>query len=236
SVTNGHRPAGGLVRPLRRHCHSRGGSERYERQERRQGHPFSDSPETVRPLGSSPNLQQILIKLVATKEEAEVAKRLRGEVLEFAPLEAMKRAEHREIRWISLDRDPSSERMTNSKKCLSDVCSIFRGETPVSMSDLSFRDPDSFKSGELRTCIDLWKDILEGYDQVENVLEWIGKGVNIREFMSPFRGSFMVVNYNSTDPPSRAFKNHHSCKQFSQFVTETLLQYIETGAIRVWGR
>ena len=160
-------------------------------------------------------------------------KRVRGEVLEFAPLEAEKRAEHREIRWISLDGDPSSERMTNSKKCLSDICSIVRGETPVSMSDLSFRDPDSFKSGELRTCIDLWKDILEGYDQAENVLEWIGKGVNIREFMRPFRGSFMGVNYDSTDPPSRAFKNHHSCKQFSQFVTETLLQRIETGAIRV---
>ena len=65
---------------------------------------------------------------------------------------------------------------------------------------------------------------------------WIGKGVNIREFMRPFRGSYMGVNYDSTDPPSRAFKNHHSRKQFSQFVTETLLQRIETGAIRVWGR
>lgn len=82
-------------------------------------------------------------------------KRLRGEVLEFAPLEAEKRAEHREIRWISLDGDPSSERMTNSTKRLSDICSIVRGETPVLMSDLSFRDPNSFKSGELRP--------LEGY-------------------------------------------------------------------------
>ena len=44
--------------------------------------------------------------------------------------------------------------------------------------------------------IDLWKDILEGYDRAENVLEWIGKGVNIREFMRPFRGSFMGVNNN----------------------------------------
>ena len=68
------------------------------------------------------------------------------------------------------------------------------------MSDLSFGDPDSFKSGELRTCIDLWKDILEGYDQAENVLEWIGKGVNIREFMRPFRGSFMGVNYDTPIP------------------------------------
>ena len=32
------------------------------------------------------------------------------------------------------------------------------------------------------------------------------------------------------------FKNHYSCKQFSKFVTETILQRIETGAIRVWGK
>ena len=130
----------------------------------------------------------------------------------FAPLEAEKRAEHREVRWISLGGDPSSGRMTNRKICLADIYRIVRGETTVSISDLSFRDPNFFKSGELRTCIDLWKDILEGYDQAENVLEWIGKGVNIKEFMRPFRGSFMGVDYDSTNPPSRAFKNHHSCK------------------------
>ena len=70
-------------------------------------------------------------------------KRLRGKVLEFAPLEAEKRVEHREIRWISLDGDPTSEKMTNSKKCPADIYSIVQGETTVSMSDLSFRDPDS---------------------------------------------------------------------------------------------
>ena len=43
-------------------------------------------------------------------------------------------------------------------------------------------------------------------DQAKNVLEWLGKGVNIRELMRPFRGSFMGVNYDSTDPPSRALK------------------------------
>ena len=32
------------------------------------------------------------------------------------------------------------------------------------------------------------------------------------------------------------FKNYHSCQQFSQFVTDAILQRIETRAIRVWGR
>ena len=63
-------------------------------------------------------------------------KHLRGEVFEFAPLEAEKSAEQRGICWISLDGDPSSEKMTHSKKCLVDIYNIVRGETPVSMSDL----------------------------------------------------------------------------------------------------
>ena len=63
-------------------------------------------------------------------------KRLRGEVFEFAPLGAEKGTEQRGICWISLDGDPSSKKMTPSKKCLVDIYSIVQGETPVSMSDL----------------------------------------------------------------------------------------------------
>ena len=46
----------------------------------------------------------------------------------------------------------------------------------------------------------------------------------------------MGIMYSSAEPPTRVLKNHHSCKQFSQFVTDTILQSIETGAIPVWGR
>ena len=52
----------------------------------------------------------------------------------------------------------------------------------------------------------------------------------------PFKGSYMAVKYESAKPPARVFKNYHSCKQFSQFVTDSILQRIETGAIRVWGK
>lgn len=44
------------------------------------------------------------------------------------------------------------------------------------------------------------------------------------------------VKYESAEPPTRVFKNHYSCKQFLQFVTETILQRIESGAFRVWGK
>jgi len=54
--------------------------------------------------------------------------------------------------------------------------------------------------------------------------------------MKPFKGSYMGIKYASVEPPTRVFKNYHSCEQFSQFVTDTISQRIETGAIRVWGR
>jgi len=46
----------------------------------------------------------------------------------------------------------------------------------------------------------------------------------------------MDIKYTSAEPPTRASKNHHSCKQFSQFDTDTIIQCIETAAIRVCGR
>ena len=46
----------------------------------------------------------------------------------------------------------------------------------------------------------------------------------------------MCVKYKSAEPQSRVFKNHYSCKQFLQFVTEIILQRIESEAIRVWGK
>ena len=75
---------------------------------------------------------------------------------------------------------------------------------------------------------------MDGYEPAKGVLEWLEHGVGIKTFMKPFKGLFMGVKYESAESPTRVFKNHYSCKQFSQFVTETILQRIETGAIRVW--
>ena len=57
-----------------------------------------------------------------------------------------------------------------------------------------------------------------------------------KKFIKLFKGSFMDVKYKSAEPQSRVFKNHYSCKQFLQFVTETILQRIESEAILVWGK
>ena len=153
----------------------------------------------------------------------------------FMPLEAEGKSRHKEIRWVSMEGKPSSEKMTSEDACLTHVQGIVAGETP-NLRDLSFRDPDSFQPGQLCTRIGLWENILDGYKPAKDVLEWLEHGVDIKKFMKPFKGSFMGVKYESAEPPTRVFKNHYSCKQFSQFVTETISKRIETGAIRVWGK
>ena len=139
------------------------------------------------------------------------------------------------MRWVSLEGKPSFEKMTSEDACFTHVHGIVAGETS-NLRDLSFRDPDCFQSGQLRTRIGLWENILDGYEPAKDVLEWLEHGVDVKKFIKPFKGSFMGVKYESAEPPSRVFKNHYSCKQFSLFVTETILQRIESGAIRVWGK
>ena len=65
------------------------------------------------------------------------------------------------MRWVSLEGKPSSRKMTG--RLFTHVQGIGAGETP-NLRDLSFRDPDSFQSGQPNwTRIGLWeKKFLDG--------------------------------------------------------------------------
>ena len=95
------------------------------------------------------------------------------------PLEAEEKSRHREIRWVSLEGEPGSEKMTSEDACLTHVQGIIAGEIP-NLRDPSFRDPDSFQSGQLCTRIGLWEKILDGYKPARDVLEWLEHGVDIK--------------------------------------------------------
>ena len=83
---------------------------------------------------------------------------------------------------ISLEGRPSLEKMTSEDACLTQVQGIVAGEPP-NLRDLSFRDPDSFQSGQLRTRIGLWeKKNLDGYEPAKDVLEWLEHGVDVKKY------------------------------------------------------
>ena len=75
----------------------------------------------------------------------------------FMPLEAEGKSRHREIQWVSLEGRQSLEKMTSEDACLTQVQRIAASEPP-NLRDLSFRDPDPFQTGQLRTQIGLWEN------------------------------------------------------------------------------
>ena len=79
----------------------------------------------------------------------------------FMPLETEERSRHREIRWVSPEGKLSLEKMASEDACLTQVQSIVAGET-ANLRDLSFRDPDSFQSGQFGRVRNLQRMSLNG--------------------------------------------------------------------------
>ena len=54
--------------------------------------------------------------------------------------------------------------------------------------------------------------------------------------MQPFKGYFQQLKFDSQTTPHQVLTNHKSCKVFSDFITNTILQRIGTGALQIWGK
>ena len=55
-------------------------------------------------------------------------------------------------------------------------------------------------------------------------------------FFRRFSGSFKGESCDSDRPPKKVFLNNASCKPFVQFIQQTLLGRLETGAVSLLGR
>ena len=124
-----------------------------------------------------------------------------------------------EIKWVTVDRHPSPSKMTSVGKISADVARIEMGEKG-NMNDLLFRDPSSFRAAEIH----------------KHIPVWLQYGVDVKEFMKPFKGTFKGSKYDSRFPPRKHLKIHQSCKLFTEFISKTLVERVRTGAVRVWGR
>ena len=141
----------------------------------------------------------------------------------------------REVKWVSPSGTPSSDGMTSTAKLWEDIEKVLAGGVSP-LENLSLRHPDSFRAGEVYAYQELWNKISAGYVKEVEVNEWISKGIDITAFCRPFKGVFNGVEYECPTPPPKTFKNHPSCKQFVNFISETLSQRLKTGAVAVWGK
>ena len=62
----------------------------------------------------------------------------------------------------------------------------------------------------------------------------IREGVRVEHFFRPFRGSFKGSAYDSDIPPPVVINNSATCAMFSQFISDTIIQWVTAG-IAVWG-
>ena len=93
------------------------------------------------------------------------------------------------------------------------------------VTDIPFRDPDSFKAAELHKHFNTWEAVSNGYEKEEEILQWIKEGVDITEFMRSFKGVFKGINMTAPPPPpppppTQLFSNHGSCKELADLFQE----------------
>ncbi|CAH3117867.1 unnamed protein product [Porites lobata] len=117
------------------------------------------------------------------------------------------------------------------------ISSVIAGEAFADASLLAFRDSSSFRAGELHRHIDQWNKLFQSSDNnFSEVLDWIHNFIHVDKFFTHYKGSYKGVNYNCDRPPARIFANHPSCKAFAQFITDTLIERLASGAISLWGK
>ena len=121
---------------------------------------------------------------------------------------------------------------------IDDLNRVFSGDRLGDPSTLFFRDPHSFRAGELHQHYDEWAMMVGEHPnpQQVQVLKWIREQVSIFPHFRRFAGTFKGQTYDSPRPPTRLFQNNRSCKPFTEFVRRTLLDRLRTGAISLIGR
>ena len=105
----------------------------------------------------------------------------------------------REVKWVSPSGTPSSDGMTSTAKLWEDIEKVMAGDVSP-LENLSLRDPDSFRAGEVHAYQELWNKISAGYVKEVEVNEWISKGIDITAFCRPFKGVFKGVEYDCPTP------------------------------------
>ena len=115
---------------------------------------------------------------------------------------------------------------------------VISGQARADVSMLTFRDPDSFVGGNLHNHFPAWEHIatIAPFDLTSKILLWIKNCVDVLDFFQPFKGQYRGENFYSTLPPQRIFSNALSCKPFAQFISDTVIDRLRTGAISLWGR
>ena len=95
---------------------------------------------------------------------------------------------------------------------------------------LRFNQPSHFRAGNIHGNSYVWQNVISDSSCGEvDLLEIIPEGVRVEHFFRPFRGNFKDI------PPPVVINNSATCARFSQFISDTIIQWVTAGVIAVWG-
>jgi hypothetical protein len=116
------------------------------------------------------------------------------------------------------------------------VENVTQGRAVGHVEDLCFRDPEAFRPGELHRHAEYWVTVMKGSSSIQSdVLRWVHEKVSVFELVRQYNGSYKGQSYDCARPPQRIPRNNKSCKSFVEFVRQTLLDGLRTGAISLLG-
>ena len=110
---------------------------------------------------------------------------------------------------------------------------MIAGDALGDPTTLFFRDPTSFRTGELHRHYEQWSEIVGQHPTVQQAeaLHWIKEGVSISPHFRPFAGKFKNKSYDSQLPPPMSFANNQSCKEFSPFIRRWAVDELSFGLL-----
>ena len=84
---------------------------------------------------------------------------------------------------------------------------------------------------------DQWDKLFQtSDDNFSEVLDWTHNYVSVDKFFTHYKGSYKWINYNCDRPPAGIFADHPSCKAFAQFISDTRIERLASGAISLRGK
>ena len=139
---------------------------------------------------------------------------------------ALEIEQRRSLKWVNISGVPDQEGPAAQTRW-KDVISL---RVPPELQNLRLRDPDNFSVGGLHKNVIAWEDILKGHPLEVWIRNWIRTEVNILDFSRPFEGVFKKCRFSLELPPSKQLPNHFSCRLFSEFISQEILNRLLTGA------
>ena len=112
------------------------------------------------------------------------------------------------------------------------------GITPQ-LKTLAFYDPDYFVAGQIHNSHNShkeWQHIFDDIGSAEEIRAWVNCGVDIFQYIRPFRGVFWGEHYDAEFPPQKWFNNSNKCKDFIEFIGHTIYERLLNGSIECLGR